>query len=84
MLNQHPDLFSLCVCVCVCVCVEIQEAPEFLLLKSFLERSLGWEEGSQGRGYMYTYNSFMMLYSRKEHNIVNNYSPIKKNKVKKQ
>ena len=58
MLNQHPDLFSLCVCVrvcvCVCVCVEIQEAPEFLLLKSFLERSLGWEEGSQGRGYMYT------------------------------
>ena len=82
MLNQHPDLFSLC--VCVCVCVEIQEAPEFLLLKSFLERSLGWEGGSQGRGYMYTYNSFMMLYSRKEHNIVNNYSPIKKNKVKKQ
>ena len=54
MLNQHPDLFSLCVCVCVCVCVEIQEAPEFLLLKSFLERSLVWEEGSQGRGYMYT------------------------------
>ena len=37
-----------------------------------------------GRGYMYTWNSFMMLYSRKEHNIVNKYSPIKKNKVKKQ
>ena len=54
----------------MCVCAKIQETPEFLLLKSFLERSLGWEGGSQGRGYMYTYNWFMMLYSRTQHNIV--------------
>ena len=71
MLIQPPDFLLLFLgFFFFFVCAEIQETPEFLLLKSFLERSFGWEGGSQGRGYMYTYNWFMMLYSRKQHNIV--------------
>ena len=39
-----------------------------------------WEGGSRGKGYMYTYNWFTLIYSRNEHNIVKQlYSNKKKN-----
>ena len=75
MLNQHPDFFSFFLSffffgVCVCVCVCQNSGNSRILTFEIILRSLGWEGGSQGRGDMYTYNWFMMLYSRKQHNIV--------------
>ena len=37
----------------------------------------GWDGGSTGKGYMYTYDRVMLLYGRNQHNIVNNYLPIR-------
>ena len=31
---------------------------------------MGWEGGSRGRGLMYTYGCFTMMYGRYQHNIV--------------
>ena len=36
-----------------------------------------WKGGSRGRGHMYTYGWFMLMYGRNQHNIVGNYLPIK-------
>ena len=41
-----------------------------------------WEGGSRGRGHMYAYAWFTLLYGRNQHNIIQHYPPIK-NKVKK-
>ena len=40
-----------------------------------------WEEGPKERGYMYTYSWFTLLYSRNQHNIVKQLSPIKQKKT---
>ena len=38
-----------------------------------------WERGSRGRGRIYsgTHGLFMLIYGRNQHNIINNYPPIK-------
>ena len=38
----------------------------------------GWEGGSRGRGHMYTYGRFMLMYGRNQPNIESNYTPINK------
>ena len=40
----------------------------------------GWEGGSRGRGHMYTYDWFMLMYGRNQHNILKQLPPIKKKK----
>ena len=39
-----------------------------------------WEGGSKGRGYMYTYGSFMLSFDRKQQNSVKQLSFNKNNK----
>jgi len=34
------------------------------------DRGGRWEEGIRGRGHMYTYGCFMLIYGKKHHNIV--------------
>ena len=36
-----------------------------------------WERGSRGRGHTYTSGWFVLMYGRNQHNIVNNYPPIR-------
>ena len=40
-----------------------------------------WEGGSRGRGHMYTYGWFMLMYGRNQHKIIKQLSSIK-NKMK--
>ena len=40
---------------------------------------VGWQEGSRGRGYMYTYIWFMLLYGGNQHNIVKQFLQLKIN-----
>ena len=50
----------------------------------YQSRGVRWEEGSKGRGYMYTYGWFMLRFDRKQQNSVKQLSFNKKiNKLKK-
>ena len=42
---------------------------------------MGWEEVSRGRGHMYAYGWFILMYGRNQHNIIKQLKNNKENKI---
>ena len=65
------------ICKIVQICCTMQGAQLGTLWQS---RGLGWggkwEGGSRGRGHVYTYDWFMLLYGRNQHNTVKQLSAV--------
>ena len=51
-------------------CLAQGAQPDALCQPRGVRWSGRWDRGSVGRGYMYTYGQFTILYGRKQHNIV--------------
>ena len=65
---SHPFL------CCLCFWCHIQESTD----KTEIVKIYLWKEGSRGRGYMYTYGWFTLMYGRNQHNMVKQLSFRKK------